>query len=126
MTIALRTVGTEDQVIGDLQSALPGYEVDSWLTLNPGLTSSMEICAADRGRLRLYPHCDRLIGILNLMMMAVYERTREMGVLAALGLKGRQVMGIFLLEGARSDWSGRDRLHAGMAGDPRLQRGRRI
>ncbi len=40
------------------------------------------------------------IGILNLMLMAVFERTREMGVLAAMGLKGRQVMGLFVLEGA--------------------------
>jgi ABC-type lipoprotein release transport system permease subunit len=40
------------------------------------------------------------IGILNLMLMAAFERTREMGVLAALGMKGRQIMGLFLLEGA--------------------------
>jgi ABC-type antimicrobial peptide transport system permease subunit len=39
------------------------------------------------------------IGILNLMLMAVFERTREMGVLAALGMKGRQIMALFLIEG---------------------------
>jgi putative ABC transport system permease protein len=33
-------------------------------------------------------------------MMAVYERTREMGVLAALGMKGREIMALFLLEGS--------------------------
>ncbi len=32
--------------------------------------------------------------------MAVYERTREIGVLGALGLKPRQISILFILEGA--------------------------
>jgi ABC-type lipoprotein release transport system permease subunit len=100
VTISLTEMGMEDQVIGDLQASLPGYEVDSWLTLNPELRQVLDMGDQMTAFLGLIVVMIACIGILNLMMMAVFERTREMGVLAALGMKGRQVMGLFLLEGA--------------------------
>ncbi len=38
------------------------------------------------------------IGILNIMIVSLMERTREIGILKALGMKSRTVLGIFLTE----------------------------
>ena len=36
--------------------------------------------------------------VANTLLMAVFERIREMGILAALGMKGRQIMQMMLFE----------------------------
>jgi ABC-type lipoprotein release transport system permease subunit len=38
--------------------------------------------------------------VTNTLVMAVYERTREIGILAAIGMKGRRIMSAFLTEAA--------------------------
>jgi putative ABC transport system permease protein len=40
------------------------------------------------------------IGIMNVMLVSVSERTREIGLLKAVGVTARQVVGVFLVEAA--------------------------
>lgn len=100
VAISLTDVMQESTVIPALQAALPGYEVDSWKTLKPEITETMATKQMFVNMIGLIVILIASIGILNLQLMAVFERTREMGVLAALGMKGRQIMALFLLEGA--------------------------
>ena len=99
VTLFLERVGQEGKVVAELEAGLPGYDVDSWETLRPEFRQTMETKAAFTSFFGIIVVLIASIGILNLMMMAVFERTREMGVLAALGMKGRQIMALFLLEG---------------------------
>jgi ABC-type lipoprotein release transport system permease subunit len=100
VTIVLQQVGQEGAVLPALQSAFPTFEIDSWATLRPEMRQTMDTKAAVTVFFSFIVLLIASIGILNLMLMAVFERTREMGILAALGMKGRQIMGLFLLEGA--------------------------
>lgn len=100
VAISLTDVMQESTIIPALQAALPGYEVDSWKTLKPEITETMATKQMFVSMIGLIVILIASIGILNLQLMAVFERTREMGVLAALGMKGRQIMTLFLLEGA--------------------------
>jgi putative ABC transport system permease protein len=106
VVVALQRVGQEQAVVAALRAALPaptaggpGYEVDSWQELNPEMNQSLEV---DKQVMNIFGLVVLLIagvGILNLMLMAVFERTREIGILAAMGLKRREIMALFLLEG---------------------------
>jgi ABC-type lipoprotein release transport system permease subunit len=99
VTISLAQIGQESSLIASLQPDLSNYEVDSFDTLRPEIRELLEQKSAFIAFIGFIVLLMAGIGILNLMLMAVYERTREMGVLAALGMKGRQLMGLFLLEG---------------------------
>jgi ABC-type lipoprotein release transport system permease subunit len=100
LSISLPKVGQEAAMVAALQAALPNYEVDSWQSIKPEMHQALQTKMSFTtffGFVVVFIAC---IGILNLMLMAVFERTREMGVLAALGMKARQIMALFLLEGS--------------------------
>ncbi len=76
----------------------PGLAVYTWEDLNRLLLDTMQTGMA------FYMILDAIVILVvavilaNTLLMSVFERIREMGILSALGMKGRQVMQMFLLE----------------------------
>lgn len=99
VVIALDNVGKEDATVNALRAALPGVEIASWQELNPALLTTYAFGEQLISVFGLIVLLIAGIGILNLMLMAVFERTREIGLLSAIGMKRRQIMGMFLMEG---------------------------
>lgn len=100
VAVNLVSFGQESDLVKEFQSELPNYEVDSFDTLRPEIRQALQVKGTVTSIFGFIVLLIASIGILNLMLMAVFERTREMGVLAALGMKGWQIMVLFLLEGA--------------------------
>jgi len=99
VAIVLKQLGPENAIIAALQPSLPGYEIVSYATSFPELQSAL---STKSGVLEIFSIVILGIaglGILNLLLMAVYERTREIGLLGALGLRPGQISILFVLEG---------------------------
>ena len=74
VNVSLQKVGEEEKVVNDLQSQLPGHEVNSWDTLRPEIRQTMETKAMTSNIAGFIVLAVASIGILNLMLMAVFER----------------------------------------------------
>ncbi|MCI0555326.1 MAG: FtsX-like permease family protein [Anaerolineae bacterium] len=97
--ITLKGVGPEAAVVAALTPILPGYEVESWAKNYPELGNAIGQKNAVMDIFSVIIVVIAGIGILNLLLMAIYERTREIGLLGAMGLKPRQIAATFILEG---------------------------
>ena len=98
--ITLDGIGPEAAVVAALTPILPGYEVESWEKNYPELGNAVNQKSAVMDIFSVIIVVIAGIGILNLLMMAIYERTREIGLLGAMGLKPREIAATFILEGA--------------------------
>jgi len=97
--VTLKKLGQENAVVAALTPALPGYEVESWEKNYPELTDAVNQKGAIMNVFSVIITVIAGIGILNLLLMAIYERTREIGLLGAMGLKPREIALLFILEG---------------------------
>lgn len=85
-----------DAVAAALQS--PNYQIKTWQQLNEILVLMEDFANAYLMILNLIVMGVTATVIVNTLVMAVFERTREIGILSAVGMKGRQIIALFLTE----------------------------
>jgi len=92
-----------DRLKGELSNELnkqgkPAFEVHTWEKLSPfyNIARMIDIMTFF---VKLMLIAIVLISIMNVMVMAVYERVREIGTIAAIGTLPGKIVAMFLIEG---------------------------
>jgi putative ABC transport system permease protein len=98
-----RAAAVADQLAGALKAirnkkGKPVFEVHSWQKLTPFFNIARMIDLMTLS-IQMMLVSIVLISVMNVMIMAVYERIREIGTIAALGTQPRTILGLFLSEG---------------------------
>ncbi|HUI87733.1 MAG TPA: ABC transporter permease [Anaerolineales bacterium] len=76
----------------------PDYQVLTWQKMNDLAFQTEQLANSFMVLFYLIVLGITATVIVNTLIMAVYERTREIGILAAIGMKGRRIMSLFLAE----------------------------
>jgi ABC-type lipoprotein release transport system permease subunit len=96
--ITLQDLNQADAVAQALQGN--NYQVLTWRDQNAFITQFEDYANAFFIILYLIVLGITATVVTNTLVMAVFERTREIGILSAIGMKGRGIMGQFLAEAA--------------------------
>ncbi|MCU0361837.1 MAG: FtsX-like permease family protein [Bacteroidales bacterium] len=86
------------QTTESLAKALPGLDVTNWKKLQPDLALMTDYVHQIYGILFAIILAALAFGIVNTMLMVVLERTRELGMLTAIGMNKRKVFSMIMLE----------------------------
>jgi putative ABC transport system permease protein len=76
----------------------PAFEVHTWEKLSPfyNIARMIDLMTVF---IKIMLVAIVLVSIMNVMIMAVYERVREIGTIAAMGTPPRRILSLFLVEG---------------------------
>lgn len=94
--ILLNNMDDTDAVKAAIQA--PGYVIEDWRDMNKLIIIVEQLSNAMMFFFNLMVLGVTSTVIMNTLLMAVYERTREMGILGALGMKAKQIKALFLTE----------------------------
>ncbi|MGZ5066093.1 MAG: ABC transporter permease [Usitatibacter sp.] len=87
------------EVIAQRITARVGLEADSWIRTNNQLFIALNAQTISNTVLRLAVGISVALGIASVLVVSVVQKSREIGILRAMGASRRQVMNVFLIQG---------------------------
>ena len=82
-----------------LLSKFSRYRIETWREISTDFAALMETKRKASAVILLFIVVIALVGIINTLLMSVYEKRQEIGTLMALGMEHREVRNIFMMEG---------------------------
>lgn len=81
-------------------SRITPLTVESWMSSNSQLLSALNAQSASTTTIRVFVSIVVMLGIASVLVVAVVQKTREIGILRAMGASRGQMLRVFLLQGS--------------------------
>lgn len=98
MIVRLDDIEATKEVAATLKGSLPGLEVMDWKEIQPDLAMMTDMMEMVYGIFMVIILAALAFGIVNTMLMVVLERTKELGMLTAIGMNKKRVFKMIMLE----------------------------
>jgi putative ABC transport system permease protein len=97
--IKLKDINNADLFKNKLAKEIPGLEIATWKDLSEDVLAISKAKYAGSFTIFFAIVLISLIGISNTILMAAFERTKEIGMMGAMGMKRGEIVKLFVLEG---------------------------
>jgi lipoprotein-releasing system permease protein len=99
-TIELKVadVFTADHVAAHIRDRT-GFTADSWMALNAELLSGLTAQSNSKTMIQFFVVVSVTLGIASVLIVSVVQKSRDIGILRAVGTPSRRVLAVFLIQG---------------------------
>jgi lipoprotein-releasing system permease protein len=105
LEVTVRDVYAAEAVAQQITAAT-GVESDSWITTNAQFFTAVSAQTTANTAIRFFVGLSVAFGIASVLAVVVVQKSREIGILRAMGISRRQILRLFLLQGGLLALSG--------------------
>ncbi len=99
LDLTVADIFTADDVAARV-SRLTFLQAESWMQKNAQLMNALQAQSLSTNMIMTFVSLSVAFGIASVLSVSVVQRTREIGILRAMGASRRQVLRVFLIQGA--------------------------